>query len=321
MKAWREVPGVEFVGICNRTVARADQLAQEFGVPHTGSDLGALLADLKPDFVDICTAVETHLGHVETAAKAGVPILCQKPLAPTLEESVALVETAEKYRVRLMVNDNWRFQSWYREIKRILKAGTLGSLFSAHLAMRPADGWGPEPYARQPYFREMPQFLILETGIHYIDTLRYLFGEIASLYCTIRRRNPVIAGEDQALLVLNFQDGMLGVWDANRAAPFPAERPPFNGFMRIEGSEGTLEVEADGSIFMRKRGGERLPHAYHIEPGYRGGSAVLTQRHFIECLRSGEEFEITGRDYLNTVRAVFAAYDSAASGQPVHLST
>lgn len=320
LEAWREVEGVRFVGICNRTLEKAKELAYRHNVQEVGADLDEMLRKLRPDFVDICTSVGSHELLVKTAVDNGVPVLCQKPICSDLESARELVQYAANRAVPLMVNDNWRWQPWYREIKGILESGVLGHVFSANLSMRSGDGWGAEPYAQQPYFRDMPRFLLLETGIHYFDTLRYLFGEVESMYCSTRRRNPLLKGEDQALAVFNFQSGLLAQWDANRAAYVERLKPPFNGFMRVDGSEGFLEVDEDGGIFLTLKGKGRAAHLYPVPNGFRGGSAAATQRHFIETLRCGGEFETSGEDYLRTTELVFAAYLSAEKGHPVELA-
>ena len=83
-----------------------------------------------------------------------------------------------------------------------LYAATIGEkLHTLTFRSRPGDGWAADAYlARQPYFREMPRFLIHETGIHFIDTFRYLAGEVTRVYCRLRKLNPAIAGEDCGLL-------------------------------------------------------------------------------------------------------------------------
>ncbi len=73
-----------------------------------------------------------------------------------------------------MVHDNFRFQPWHREFRRLLDAGAIGRLHSISCRTRMGDGWQPDAYlARQPYFRTMPQLLIYETGVHFIDVYRY----------------------------------------------------------------------------------------------------------------------------------------------------
>lgn len=278
-----------------------------------------MLRILQPDFVDICTAVEAHAEQIRICAEARVPILCQKPIAPTEEEARRCVEICTAAGVPMMVNDNWRWQPWYREIKRITDAGTLGEICHVYHTLRTGDGIGPDAYASQPYFRRLTRFLLLETGIHYLDTYRFLFGEPTELLCQTRRCNPAITGEDAALLSLQFPHGPRVIWDANRAIPTARQKPPFNGTMRIEGSRGLLEVDPDGRMSLTVEGSPPLEHAYAIPTGYRGGSVAAALQHFVDALRSGGRFETSGADYLRTTRLVFAAYESAETARVVAL--
>jgi predicted dehydrogenase len=81
--------------------------------------------------------------------------------------------------VRFMVHENFRWQPWYRKIKEVQKSQTIGDFTHIHLLTRFGDGWGENAYLdRQPFFRDYPQLLIYETGIHFIDTFRFLLGEV-----------------------------------------------------------------------------------------------------------------------------------------------
>ncbi len=320
LDGWKPMP-IDWVGICNRTPEKAACLAREFDIPSVNSDLAAMIEALKPDFVDICTSVETHFDLVKIAAERNTPILCQKPIAPTLEEAKRLVAYCNAHEAPLMINDNWRWQAWYREIKKILAEGRLGKIVNVYMKMRTGDGFGPDAYAQQPYFKKMEKFLIFETGIHYIDTVRFLFGEPESLCCSTRRRNADIRGEDSCLLRLNYDDGLAVTWDADRYAYSEWHKPPANGFMTIEGSLGNLHLDPFGKIMIELRDSVLQEHKYVIPTGYRGGSVVSAQRHFLECLKSGQPFETEGDEYLKTVEIVFAAYKAAESQAPLSLSS
>lgn len=322
LEAWVQIPDVQIVGITNRTLEKARLLARQFAIPNVEADVSTLVAKTKPDFVDICTAVDSHLPIVRQIVQLGIPILCQKPIASTLEESRELVECADAANVPLMINDNWRWQCWYREIKRLMDKGVFGHVANAYIAMRPADGIGSEPYNQQPYFREMKRFLVFETGIHYIDTMRYLFGECVALHCLTNQLNPAISGEDQAIVSMLFDSGAVAVWDGNRVIPYAGERPPFNGYMTIEGSKASLRVDCQGgmTIIDHQDGGRSIPHDYVIQDGYRGGSTLACQRHFIKCLQTGRSFETSGSEYLKTMELVFAAYESAENATIFNLT-
>jgi predicted dehydrogenase len=86
----------------------------------------------------------------------------------------------------------------------------------------------------------------------------------------------------------------------------------------VEGERGSLRMDADGRMWTAVDGEDERAHDYVVPgEGYRGDSVGATQRHLIDCLRSGRPSESEGRDYLNTVRAVIACYDSAAGGRVV----
>lgn len=319
LAAWQAVPGVRIVALHNRMLARGREVAAEFGIAQVSDNFAALLGATRPDFVDICTAAETHLPLVRAAAAAGVPILCQKPLAARVAESAQLVAACEAAGVRLMANENWRWQGWYRELKRLIDAGAIGAPRHARFVLRPGDGWGDAPYPLQPFFRDMERFVLLEVGGHYLDTMRFLLGDIAALHCITRRRNPRIRGEDAALVSVEFASGATALLDADRTAATATVRPPTNGHVFIEGDAGNLRLDEQGAIFVQRRGAAEQPHAYAMPSGYRGGSAIAAQAHFIACLRSGARFETEGRDYLAVERAIDACYRSAASGRTERL--
>ncbi|MFQ6099390.1 MAG: gfo/Idh/MocA family oxidoreductase, partial [Armatimonadota bacterium] len=125
------------------------------------------------------------------------------------------------------------------------------------------------------------------------------------------------AGEDLCVIHVEFADDMFAIYDANRYTEPLADGQAFGTF-RVEGLGGRLRLEADGRIYVKPLFQDEYEHRYDIPTiGYRGDSCWATQQHFVNCLATGEEFETNGRDYLNTVAAVFACYESAARGAAV----
>ncbi|WP_135554299.1 Gfo/Idh/MocA family protein [Paenibacillus cymbidii] len=318
MEAWQAVRGGAIGGILSRTKEEAALLADRYGIPAFG-DWDDAVRTLRPDFLDICTPPDSHLSYAKRGADRGLPVLCQKPVAPTLAESQALVAYCAAKGVPLMINENWRWQGWYREIRRMIDLGMLGIVYHVYFAMRPGDGWGEEPYPVQPYFKTMPRFLMFETGVHWLDTFRFLFGELDSVYCQTRKINPVIAGEDLAVVHVNFASGAVGIYDANRTTYMEQVRSATYGCMTVEGTEGKLRLDENGAIFYTPRGGTEAAHEYRIPDGWKGGGATFAQQHFIDGLRDGVPFESSGEQYLQTVRAVYACYESAERQQVVRL--
>lgn len=318
---WARLPDVDLVGACDLDLAKAEAAAAEYGA-RAWNDPAAMIADLKPDLIDIATPPQTHLAMVRLAAEAGIPCICQKPLAPTLAESAEIVALAKQAGIALIVHENFRFQPWYREIKRWIDGGRLGELYQVSFRLRPGDGQGPEAYlSRQPYFQSMDRFLIHETGIHLIDVFRFLIGEVESVYADLRRLNPVIAGEDAGHVLFTFRNGVRALFDGNRLSGHVAENPRLTmGEMAVEGSDGTLFLNGNGDLSFLPLGGEMRPAPYDWEnKGFGGDCVGALQAHVAGHLLRGERLENSGEDYLRNIEIEEAVYSSAAEGRRIDL--
>ena len=324
-EAWTRIPEVEIVANCNRNVARAQEYAAEFGIPKSyGYDaFEQMLEAENPDFVDLITPPETHFELCQIAARRGVAIICQKPLAPTYAETLAVAKIAASGGVRFMVHENWRWQPWYREIRSILDAGTIGDPYHLAFQCRLGDGWGDDAYLdRQPFFRDYPRLFIFETGVHFLDTFRFILGEVHSIYARTARHNQVIKGEDSALVVCNFRNGATALLDADRYGESDAENPRYTfGTLRLDAGGGHLELDTDGTIRVKRLGEPAYQHGYTPSPnGFAGDCVYAVQRHFVDAFLSGAPFEGEANDYLKSVQLVELAYESAASGQVVRVT-
>lgn len=324
-EAWRRIPEVKIVAIVNRDLTKARDTAARHGIPRAAawSELAAVLDAEQPDFVDIITPPETHLEAVRLAAARGIAIICQKPLAPTWDEALAVVETARSAGVRFMVHENFRWQPWYREMRRLLDSGTLGALFSISIRTRMGDGWQDDAYlARQPYFRNYPRLFCYETGIHFLDTFRYLGGEIATIHARLQKRNPAIAGEDAAQIMCGFASGATALLDASRYNEADAADARYTfGTVRVDGSLGHLELDLEGNLTLKLLGqtSRRLDYP-HTRAGFAGDCVYAIQRHFVDRMRDGATFENTGEDYLKSTELMEACYRSHTQGRLVSLA-
>ncbi|MDE0973413.1 MAG: Gfo/Idh/MocA family oxidoreductase, partial [Arenicellales bacterium] len=215
--AWQRIGEIELVAVCDLDASRARSTAQRHGIPAVFTDVEAMIREIQPDILDIITPPDSHEALVHTAIESGSAIICQKPLAPDTSAARRMVESAETNQSFFAVHENFRFEPWYREIRNLLDSQRLGEIYTVSFRLRPGDGQGSEAYLnRQPYFQQMERFLVHETGIHFIDTYRYLFGDIKRVYANLRRLNSAIAGEDAGTVLFEFGNGIRGLWDANR---------------------------------------------------------------------------------------------------------
>jgi D-apiose dehydrogenase len=319
-EAWQRIPEVKIVAFSNRDPVKAAEITRKFGLTKCFVDYRDMFDAETPDFVDVITPPPSHLQICAEAAKRGINIICQKALAPTFQEAKEIVSATAK--VRFMVHENFRFQPWYREIKRQLDAGAIGQLFSIAFLSRMGDGWGENAYIpRQPYFRDYPRLLVFENGVHFIDTYRYLGGEVSRVSAWLRKLNPVIKGEDCGVVVFEFAGGALGTWDANRYNEATVKNPRYTfGEMLVEGNAGSIRLGLDSRITVKKLGEEEMEIPYErSEVNFAGDCVYFTQRHFVDRMLDGKPFETSGEEYLKTLTVQEAVYDSAAKRAPVEV--
>lgn len=319
-EAWKRIEDVEVVGLSARNLPKAQAFAREQGVPQVYTSVAQMLDELKPDMLDIITPPETHFKYVEQAARRRIAVICQKPVAPTYEQAEELVRTAEKAGIFLAIHENFRFMPWYRQARALIEDGTLGALHTLLFRFRPGDGQGPNAYLdRQPYFQQMKRFFIHETGIHYVDTFRYLLGEVVALQAHLRRMNPVIAGEDAGYVVFEFGNSATGLLDGNRLNDHPADNCRLTlGEMWLEGSSGVLRLDGFGRLWWKPHGQPERQLAYSWENRGFGGDCVYRfQCHVIDHLRTGSKLETSGRDYLINLEIEEAIYRSSREGKRI----
>jgi D-apiose dehydrogenase len=322
---WRNIEAASCVAIVNRDQAKGRAMADRYGVPNVYADLDAALAAEKPDLVDIITPPSTHRAFVAQTVARGIPTICQKPFGTTYAEAVAITEAAERAGVPLVIHENFRWEPWYREAKRMIDAGVLGTPHCVAFRLRPGDGQGPRAYLdRQPYFQQMPRLLVYETAIHWIDTFRFLLGEVAAIYARLRRVNPVIAGEDAGYIVFEFGSGATGVFDGNRLNDHVASNPRRTmGEMWLEGSAGVLRLDGEAQLWWKPHQQPEVEHRYDRgqDDAFGGGACEWLQRHVVAHFVSGAPLENTARDYLADLRVQEAVYRSAATGRRVELAS
>lgn len=318
--AWRRIDGVELAAVADRNPA----LAARSGA-RAFADLGAMLRITTPDILDIVTPPPTHAEAIRAGLGSGVKaIICQKPFCRDLAEAAEIAEEASAANVPLIVHENFRFQPWYRLMREEIDAGHIGTVRQLTFRLRTGDGRGADAYlARQPYFQQMPRFLVHETGVHWIDTFRYLLGQPQGVYADLRRENDVIAGEDAGHILFDFANGARALFDANRTLDHKTANPRLTfGEALLEGTEATLSLSGDGSLTRRAFGSEEetqiLPAKSYA--GFAGDCVHALQSHVVDALNGTAAFENLAGDYLSVLRTEEAVYASADARTRVALT-
>jgi len=319
LAAWRELPGVRCAALCNRTRPKAEALAKEFGVVAVYDDAEELLRREPVDFIDIITDVDTHERFVSLALEHGLPVICQKPMAPDLTTARRMVEAARKSKVPLFIHENWRWQAPIRAFKEVLDSGKLGKIVRGRI-----DYAHSFPvFDNQPFLKELEQFILTDIGTHLLDVARFLWGEATGLYCQTRRIHPDIKGEDVATVMMRMTDDVTVTANMSYASRWEFDRFP-ETLIYVEGSEGGASLGLDGVLKVFTRAGAEQhriqpKHYAWADPAYAliHASIVDCHRNLLGALRGEAPAETTGEDNLKTLELVFAAYDSAANGKAI----
>jgi D-apiose dehydrogenase len=313
LRGWQAV-NASVAAICDVDEQRASQQAKSFGVDRAYSNVREMITSTKLDVIDIVVPPKQQAGVLRAAIEARIPAICQKPFLQSYGEAKALVQSALAAEVPLLVHENFRFMPWFREAKRLIENGTLGTVHGALFRLRPGDGQGADAYLnRQPYFRTMKRFLVVETAIHFVDTFRYLLGEIVAVTARLRRINPHIAGEDA---------GIIAVLDANRCNDHSAENTRRTmGEMWLEGERGCLRLDGDARLWWKPHQHSEVPHAFDSGSSnsldFGGGACAALQRSAIDAFFRSAVAENTALDYLKNILVQEAIYQSHETGQRI----
>ena len=313
LNAWLEIPEVRLAAVCDVDATKAQNAAGEFDVPAWYDDAATMLNEVQLDFVDVATTPESHRGLVELAAEHRLPVICQKPLAFEFKDAEAMVEACQRAGVTLMVHENFRWQAPMRALRRRLDAGAIGRPFYGTISWRT----GYDVFAGQPYLYGQPRLVVLDMGGHLIDLARFFLGAPQALVCHTVRVRPGIRGEDDATMLLEYDDAACVVTMAYSARL--AEELFPQTLVHLEGEDGMLELGPHYTLTLARRDGtveqERIaipPHSWATPPwDVVQDSVVEAQRHWVECLQTGKTPENSGKENLLTLQLVEGAYTSA----------
>lgn len=272
------------------------------------------------DAVLIATPHDLHAEPVLLAADRGVHVLLEKPMATTLADCERMVNACERSGVTFMVAENERYKSNFRSVGKAIRDGEIGRVLAirGEICGRGDRRGDPEHWIHDP--TRAGGGIVLSLAVHRLDVIRWLGGTVRTVSACFDR-DADQALEKVASVQLRFASGATGHF---LAAEVPAP-PPKSGSLVVLGSEGSVGVLLPGSGY---HGPAQLFRPDRAEPsllpletaGLDSDDAFDAEvLHFASCVRSGLEPHTSGRDNLETMRVVFAAYDSARSHATVHL--
>ncbi|MCX6253966.1 MAG: Gfo/Idh/MocA family oxidoreductase [Bacteroidia bacterium] len=320
--AWSELDGVELVAVFNRTLSKAEKIADYYKVPHVYNNPEELFTNEQLDFVDIITDVDTHAQFVEMAVKNGIKhIICQKPMAPDFKTAKRMLKVCSDSGVKLYIHENYRWQAHVRRFKQIVDSGVIGKPFKACVSFLS----GYLVFDNQPFLKELEHFILTDMGSHILDVVRFLFGECYELWCQTRAVNPGIKGEDLAVILMDMKNGMPVYTEMSYASI--VEHDTFSTLnILVEGEKGSVYLGPKFEIRTTTRQGTRsevvkFPSYSWADPDYivNHESGIHINKNILDDITGKGKAENTGDDNFETVKLVWASYESAKSGKIVKI--
>lgn len=312
--AWKELDKVELVAVCDKDLEKAKEAASRHGIPRYYQDARDLLEKEPLDFVDIISSVSAHAPLVLMAAKAGVHVICQKPMAEDYDTCQQIVKACEKAGVKFFIHENFRFQTPIRACKALMEEGFIGKPFKGRLTF--CSGF--PVFDNQPALAELERFILIDLGVHILDMARFLFGEVERIYCQTQKINPNIKGEDVANIFLTMKNGVNCFTEVSYASQLEEETFP-QTLILVEGNEGSIRLDKDYKITLSQKGKESKkifadpPHFHWEDPDYAlaHSSMVACNRDILLDLLGEKQSENTGKENLKAIELVFLSYESA----------
>jgi predicted dehydrogenase len=317
---WSELPDVEIVALYNRTLEKAEKMGKMFGIRHSYNDPEKLLkSHPEIDFVDVITDVDTHPLFVEIAATHRKDVICQKPMAPSLDLARKMVSVCRENKVKYYVHENYRWQPQFRRIKQLIDSGIIGKPFRCKTGFNTAFPL----FETQPFLARLEQFALTDQGSHQFDVLRYFFGEPESLYCIIQRINPGIKGEDVATTILKMRSGVTCIQEISFSSVLEREVFP-QTLLLVEGSDGSIRLDPDLILKISTSSGtvtEKIPLERYWWQTERltnePPSIISCNKNILDDMLGRGKAETTGDDNMKTVELVFSGYESARTNSVI----
>ena len=231
LKAFEGLPNAKVIQICSRS--GDDEILNDFTGEIT-SEYDALLSNEEIDVVDICVPTFLHEAYIVKAAKAGKNIICEKPLALTVEATKRILHIVEKMNVRLFVGHVLRFWPAYQKIKQISEKAEFPAIEMIHakrLGQVPTwSEWFQHP--------EKSGGALFDLHIHDIDFAYYLLGEVESVYAVGHQNG--FGAWDHIMTTLRFKNQASAFVEASHTMP---SEYPFTMSFRTQAQDATIDFQ------------------------------------------------------------------------------
>jgi len=300
---------VDLCAVCDIDTERVSRFLEEHPEVHGYTDYQTMLRAESPDIVNVSTPDWMHLEHAQIALQHGCHVLLEKPMVRTLAEAEELIKVVEASGTTLMVGQNYRRTPMAVLAKRLVAEGRLGNIFYAA-----AETFQNKrrQFARSTWYAsaEYPRAALLGTGIHAVDLLRWLLGEVEEAFAYSNHQAYLEFPSDDFVMVLyRFPNGIIGRVGVSYGCVLPQGEGGLT--LQLYGSEGSLH-------------NERFYVGEHGQGEWKQENAPPVKNpfwqevdHLIDCLKTGRTPNVDVYEGARIVAACLAGVEASKTGKVV----
>ena len=312
--------GALLSAVCDIVESKAGDLGAKFGVPFF-SDCEAFFKEV--DVVLVCLPSGMHAEYAVRAANQGKHVLTEKPLDITFANGIRMVEQCESAGVTLGCISQHRFARDVQALKAAAESGELGKLIEgdAYIKWYRSQGYYDSAGWRGTYEMDGGGCL-MNQGVHYIDMIQWIMGGVASVQARARTAMHSIEVEDQAMAIVEYNNGALGVIQGSTATyPGLSER------LEVHGTMGSVVVEGDRAKIWTVKPTDQheafgpmvslgQPKELTDDPTLKDWDELhrLQIENFAQSILNSQAPFITGRQALEPLKVILAIYESVRRG-------
>jgi len=306
INAYQKNSDVNLVAFCDIQRAKAEEWAEKVG-GKAYSDYSEMLENEHLDGVSVCTPAPFHKEPVVDCLRRGVSVLCEKPLAHTVEDAQEMVEASKRAKGILMVGFCYRFYEPVRKARELVEKGTLGKIISFRTRFASKwEGGGRTWFGKKNFAAGS----LADTASHAIDLFRFLIGEPVNVSARLSTFYPHFEVEDTGTILLQSADGIIGIIESSWATPFS------ESVTQIYGTDGVAIVDYHLNQLRYKT--EKTSQWTEVKQ--KGPDRFeLETRHFVTCVSTGTEPLVGADDGLKALKILDATYRSVGEKKWVEI--
>jgi predicted dehydrogenase len=324
--AYVENEDAELVGVCDLNLERAQQVKEKYGMKYAVTDFNELVAKDDIDAVSICVWNNAHASAAIAAAKAGKHVMCEKPMAMTVEQGIAMKKAAEENNIIFMMGFTRRYEDKIKVITDMLESGALGEIYYANVKELRRRGTPLGWFTDKEKSGGGP---IIDIGVHSIYSTWYTMGKpkpisvsaqvhsdigdyktkMMSRWNAFDTDDLVYSVEDSGEGMIRFENGAVMLFENSWA--INGEGSGMN--IRLYGSKGGATL--DPFRIYQEQNGYLLDAQPHITKKSKSFENEIN--HYIECVQQNKEPITTVDDGITIQKILDGIYESAKQGKEV----